>query len=232
MRLIIFILCLLNTGAATGQEVPSEFTVQFIPKFRNRDLHFNEVLEFDRESVQITIFKFYIGNITLLNKGEIVHRDTEVAHLVDHSDLQSERIAFDIPNDLEYDQFQFSIGTDSAINVSGALDGDLDPTKGMYWTWQSGYINFKMEGTATESKENNGEFRMHIGGYMAPFTTDYKRVFKTSPRENIRLEIAVDEILHHMDFESKPSIMSPGKEAKNVFDLLVSSISKKGCVNQ
>ena len=26
--------------------------------------------------------------------------------------------------------------------------GDLDPLKGMYWTWQSGYINFKIEGSS------------------------------------------------------------------------------------
>jgi hypothetical protein len=31
-------------------------------------------------------------------------------------------------------------------DVSGAIDGDLDPILGMYCTWSSVYTNFKLEG--------------------------------------------------------------------------------------
>jgi hypothetical protein len=46
------------------------------------------------------------------------------------------KLSFDLPTYLKYDQIQFQLGIDSLTNVSGAMGGDLDPTKGMYWTWQ------------------------------------------------------------------------------------------------
>ena len=38
----------------------------------------------------------------------------------------------------------------------------------MYWSWNSGYIFFKMEGTSTAAPEDptgNRRFRYHIGGF-------------------------------------------------------------------
>ena len=68
-----------------------------------------------------------------------------------------------------HDKIKFNLGIDSLTNVSGVMGGDLDPTKGMYWTWQSGYINFKMEGSSAVCPTRNHEFQFHIGGYQDPF---------------------------------------------------------------
>jgi len=69
------------------------------------------------------------------------------------------------------------IGTDSITNVSGALDGDLDPIKGMYWAWNSGCINFKLEGTRVISGKKT-PFEYHIGGYNGPQATAMKKSIK------------------------------------------------------
>ena len=57
----------------------------------------------------------------------------------------------------------FQIGIDSLTNVSGDLDGDLDPALGMYWAWNSGYINMKLEGKSSSCKSVKKEFQFHIG---------------------------------------------------------------------
>ena len=55
------------------------------------------------------------------------------------------------------------VGVDSARNVSGAQTGALDPAKGMFWTWNTGYIMAKLEGNSPASP--TGIFEYHIGGF-------------------------------------------------------------------
>lgn len=71
---------------------------------------------------------------------------------------------------------QFTLGVDSALNCSGAQDGDLDPLKGMFWTWNSGYIFFKLEGYSPASTGSLGRIEHHIGGYRSPFNAARKIV--------------------------------------------------------
>ena len=83
----------------------------------------------------------------------------------------------------------------------------------MYWTWQSGYINFKIEG------ESNQPFTYHIGGYHKPFNT-YRKV--TLPLSSNKVYLPINAILQEMlPIESK--IMSPSKVAMKFADLLSES---------
>jgi hypothetical protein len=50
-----------------------------------------------------------------------------------------------------YTSVSFIIGVDSLRNCSGAQTGDLDPSKGMFWDWTSGYIMAWLEGTSPKS---------------------------------------------------------------------------------
>lgn len=65
-------------------------------------------------------------------------------------------------------------GVDSAIQVGGVGKGALDPQRGMYWTWQTGYVQWKMEGVIRVDEESNrsdgsavAEYPMelHLGGF-------------------------------------------------------------------
>lgn len=64
-----------------------------------------------------------------------------------------------------YEKIGFLLGVDSARNCSGAQDGALDPMNGMFWTWNSGYIMFKLEGYSTASTADLQRIEHHIGGY-------------------------------------------------------------------
>ena len=100
-----------------------------------------------------------------------------------------------LPPDLTYDQLAFDIGIDSITNVSGAMGGDLDPTKGMYWTWQSGYINFKLEGTSPDCPARKNEFQFHLGGYAYPNASVQKIALTATGQGNINVQMNLDMFL-------------------------------------
>jgi hypothetical protein len=55
-------------------------------------------------------------------------------------------------------------GVDSAIQVGGVGTGALDPLRGMYWTWQTGYVQWKMEG-AIRVDGVESPLELHLGGF-------------------------------------------------------------------
>lgn len=66
------------------------------------------------------------------------------------------------------------IGVDSLKSAGGAGErtGVLDPTSygddGMWWSWNSGYIFMKLEGTSTAiptAIKPDQKFAIHVGGY-------------------------------------------------------------------
>ena len=114
---------------------------------------------------------------------------------------------------ISFDQLQFNLGIDSATNVSGALGSDLDPTKGMYWAWQSGYINFKLEGTSPLCTTRNNEFQFHLGGYQKPNYCLQTLSFPINDASKIHLNLDVQTILRQVDLRKTNHIMSPSAEA-------------------
>ena len=60
-------------------------------------------------------------------------------------DLSIEKnIKIKLPSISNINSINIKLGIDSLESYSPNFDGDLDPIHGMYWTWQSGFINFKI----------------------------------------------------------------------------------------
>jgi hypothetical protein len=115
------------------------------------------------EDVNFNTVKYYLTNIKLSNTDGTVWSEEESYRLVDLSDPGSLMINIsDVPTG-DYHMLMFTIGVDSARNVSGAQTGALSPANGMFWSWNSGYIFFKLEGTSPQAPNNN--FTYHIGGF-------------------------------------------------------------------
>ena len=66
----------------------------------------------------------------------------------------------------DYLEMEFLIGVDSTRNVSGAQEGALSVANNMFWSWNSGYIYIKMEGSSPQA--NGNSFVYHIGGFKSP----------------------------------------------------------------
>jgi len=117
------------------------------------------------------------------------------------------------PTNLKFTKIKFNLGIDSITNVSGAMGGDLDPTKGMYWTWQSGYINLKLEGKSKLCKTRNNEFQFHLGGYQNGDNALQTIILNVSENKEIDILIDIEQFVAAIDLSEQNQIMSPGKKA-------------------
>jgi len=117
------------------------------------------------DTFNISKFDYYISNIKLLKGGVVKYVETESYHLLKQSNLASLEFSLTgVPVD-NYDGIQFMIGVDSTRNVSGAQTGALDPANGMFWSWSSGYIMLKMEGSSPQSGAASQNLIYHVGGF-------------------------------------------------------------------
>ena len=128
-----------------------------------------------------------------------------------------------------YNAISVLLGVDSARNVSGVQSGALDPVKGMFWTWNSGYIYTKLEGTSPSSSQVNGKFEYHIGGFRWPFSairnftvtlTDVDS-WQLEEGKRLVLDISVNmnaffDHSYPVRISEEPVCMSPGELAQRI----------------
>lgn len=166
-----------------------------------------------KDSIRFDALRFYISQVTLLQKGEVVWLEPSSYHLVDVAEPASMQLHFSLPDNIVYDGLRFAVGIDSATNVAGAMGGDLDPTKGMYWTWQSGYINVKVEGVSSLSAARKHEFQYHLGGYMAPFALLQTVTLKHVQGAAMQVEIDLAQFIQGAAMDASDHVMTPSAEA-------------------
>ena len=105
--------------------------------------------------------------------------------------------------------------------------GDLDPTNGLYWTWQSGYINFKLEGKTAACPARNNLFQYHIGGYQYPFNAMREVELDIEKGGEILIEFPIEELLNNTDLSKEYEIMSPNKKAMRMADKIAKNFRIK-----
>jgi hypothetical protein len=98
----------------------------------------------------------------------------------------------------------------------------------MYWTWQSGYSNFKLEGVSDFCPARNNRFQFHLGGYQAPFNALQKVELKTLNTKRININVAIDKLLAQLNLKETYQIMSPSQKAVELSQIAANifSISK------
>ncbi len=193
-------------------------------------LHFNPILNgkpiqdgiltghINDDSIAIHTLRFYLGNFVFYKNGKEVGQDASGYHLLDMEDANTMTISLLIAAD--YDAIRFTLGTDSLTNASGAMGGDLDPTKGMYWAWNSGYINAKIEGYAKKCPTRNHQFEFHIGGYMPPFQTVQQVELQGIAKQEIRVDMELSAFFEQIDLGVTHGVMSPSATASEMAKLL------------
>jgi len=199
-------------------------TLLFQPLFEKSPLTLNDGFYKlnNNDSLQLETLKFYISNVQLLNSDRIVFKEQNSYHLIDCAKSKSAFIKLNVPSLVTYNAIEFNLGIDSVTNVSGAMGGDLDPTKGMYWAWQSGYINFKIEGISNVCTTRNDEFKFHLGGYLFPFSALQKVRLKIHAEAAVEIFINLKKFFTAVDMAKQNHLMSPGADAVSLSALLAS----------
>jgi hypothetical protein len=126
------------------------------------------------EDFTVTTLNYFVSNISLKNdKGEVI-KFTKDYFLIRQADESSLVVTLkDLPA-ANYTELTYTIGVDSLKSISDVAQrtGVLDPASygadNMYWSWNMGYIFFKMEGVSSAIPANAmgmTKYEFHIGGF-------------------------------------------------------------------
>lgn len=149
----------------------NEFHFKFDNYFGDNELELNtgNYTTANSEEITVSAFNYWITNIVLVGADGNDYTEPESYRLMRGDQGSSRHFhMLDVPAGT-YTGVKFTIGVDVARNTSGAQDGALDPaTNGdMYWSWNTGYIQSKLEGTSPQSTETGNKYEYHIGGVKA-----------------------------------------------------------------
>jgi len=161
-KLLMFVLMITMLKGFTQQHL---LTVFFQHTVGNQPLVLGETYKNPfGENMIINRFRYYVSNIVLIDNANKKHVLPNEYYLIDEADSASKIVTIKSPV-ATIKRIEFLLGVDSIRNVSGVQTGTLDPMKGMFWTWNTGYIFAKLEGTSDSSHAAAHAFSYHIGGY-------------------------------------------------------------------
>ncbi len=168
--------------------------------------------------VQIKTVKFYVS---VMPHTERAMRpiSAEEYHLIDFAHPSSLVIPVEVGGS---NATSIWIGVDSVTQVSGLFMGDLDPLKGMYWTWQSGYISLKVEGELFKPNGDATSFEYHLGGYRMPHSI-YFPLHTNSSFKTFQLILNIEPFLKQAVTQFPAKVVSPGKDAYLLGELFAQS---------
>lgn len=118
------------------------------------------------DTLNFTTMKYYISNFRLKKTDGTWWSHPESYFLVDLSNPSSTMLKLTSVPTGQYTDMEYTFGVDSTRNVSGAQSGALAIANNMFWSWNSGYIMLKAEGTSPNS--GTGSYAFHLGGFTGP----------------------------------------------------------------
>lgn len=149
------------------------------------------------EQVTFNTTKYYVSNIKFTKTDGSVWSQPESYYLIDLSDESTALLSVSGVPTGDYAAISFMIGVDSTRCVSGAQTGALSTTNNMFWSWNSGYIMSKFEGTSPAS--STGAFTYHLGGFYGANATQHTdtwdfapSLLTVSPSASPQIHMAVD----------------------------------------
>lgn len=209
MKSIVLFLLLMMQLCTIAQET----TISFVPFFQEKEVMLNQDFYTKDDTIRFENIKIYLSKIQLYNDDKLIFTVVKKHHLINLENPKTQQLVFPITKNIQFNSIHFSIGIDSITNVSGVFGEDLDPTNGMYWTWQSGYINFKIEGYSKKCPARKQFFQYHIGGYQEPFYPIQHVELPIKNHKKTVIEIQLEEIFKELDITKLYEIMSPSNSS-------------------
>lgn len=215
--LFIYLIC--SQLSINAQNKP--LTINFVPSWAGQpiDIPSSQFDEKNKDSIQIESLRYYLSNIQLVKKNKVVWSEQNSYHLIDSESADSQILKLAIPKKIKYTTLRFQLGIDSTTNVSGAMGGDLDPTKGMFWSWNTGYINFKLEGSNQRCPTRKNQYQFHLGGYAYPNASIQQVELKVVPSADMVVGVNLDQFFDQINLQEQNSTMTPGPETQHLIQI-------------
>ena len=219
--LLALLFTFLGTVAQTKED---SLVVQVHLKFNQEDLKVNSTyISAQKDTIAFDKIIFYLSDLVFIYKDNSQQKQLPTYHLIDSDAIESQTFSIPYSKEKEIIGLKFNIGVDSLASVSGAMAGDLDATKGMYWAWQSGYINFKIEGKSMSCLTRKNKFQFHIGGYIQPYYAMKSVEIQINQHQilenSIKVTVELSKLFDKIQLSQTNSIMIPGKDAMMIADL-------------
>ena len=185
--------------------------LSIIPTWNKKPLELQHVyLTQNNDSISFSTLKMYFSDFSFKDKisGRITSIDTLIFYDLADSSTHS---FFNDLNLSNYESVAFTLGLDSSNNVSGELENAYDPLLGMYWAWNTGYVNLELAGKSNLILTKTHDFEFHLGGYRYPLAT----------AQNIKVDLNDQYIYFDLEklfsesinLSKNHHIMLPGKDA-------------------
>ena len=180
------------------------------------------------DTFKVSIFKYYVSNVVLTKSDNSTYVVPNSYFLVDHKVTGKNIVTLTGVPIANYKSIQFILGVDSTRNVSGAQEGALAQSNNMFWSWSTGYIFAKMEGTSPQSGNSSKTLAFHIGGFSGAnnalktinlsFGSSTANVSATvTPEVHLKCDLSKwFKGTHTITFATQHSIMMPGMNALKI----------------
>lgn len=220
-----------DPGPNTGENV-SQMHFMLHNYFDGNEIELNTGNYTNQQNEQMTIstINYWFTNVKFIKSDGSEYAEEESYRLIrgDQSNTMHFHVS-DVP-DGTYKGVKFMIGVDVASSTSGAQAGALDPAINgdMYWDWNTGYIQLKLEGTSPASTATDNAYKFHIGGVGQGIETP-REVTLMFPSEvtvgekdgSIHLIADVDKFFGPstpVKIADKAIFMMPGQKASDIAD--------------
>jgi len=181
------------------------------------------------DTFTIKELRHYLSNIILHKpNGDIVNLKNY--NLLDASVVGSQTFTIQNVPAGNYTGVSFLLAVDSFANHNGLQEGALDPSWGMFWTWNTGYIFYRINGATTKGK--NYSFDLGGDGNQPGINLDLKTYKVKSNKATFNMLMEVNEMFQNPEnysfevdgytihSETEPSAK---KFAKNMSDMVTIS---------
>lgn len=219
-RLIFALICCFLFNKSQAQTAKDSVSLPILLNWKNEKLSLNKNYISGSDTLSIDLIKFYLSDLVYYFEDGTIVQSGKKHQLIDIEKPESLHFRFSKRSNSTISKLVFKIGIDSTASVSGALAGDLDATNGMYWAWQSGYINLKIEGRSNSCKTRKNQFHFHIGGYLHP-NYALREITLTSEKEITAIHVDLSKFFAKINLSELNSVMIPGKKAMELSDSAV-----------
>jgi hypothetical protein len=219
----LLLFCFLTSAGRNTFDSTGHLKITFVNYANGKALSFDSAYYTPSgEYYKLTKLRYYISNIVLPGNYKLTEQDNY--HLV----KQGSETSFIIPLKYgSYNNISFLLGIDSIHHCSGAQEGALDPMNDMFWTWNSGYVIFKMEGTSPSSPADLNRIEHHIGGYrfnnnvstIVNLKLGDNFIIDNSATKEILIRVNLDEYwnaVNKISIHAIPVCSTPGETAKKI----------------
>lgn len=169
----------------TPQEVKGNLNVNFTHSYNGQPFQLEtELVNTLNDTIKFSNLLYYISNVSVQNSAGTWTNFSNY-NLVDFKFESSQKLVLPNLPAGNYTKLKFLVGVDNAANSTGAQEGDLNPSNGMFWSWATGYIFIRLQG----KYNGNKPLTIDLGGDENLVTIEFPIDATVAPKASATAQI-------------------------------------------